>query len=316
MKWFLKCFYGYRNLWDEILFRWVLDYIHQHYPAIDTLTVEVQDAPRMNRWFDENISMVQSLGLGWWFVDKTKSLHFVEISKDIRDNFSYDMYFFGWGEVFAESRWFHGGWNYYFRYFFVFPTKPFVLLGWIETPTSWYQKLLYKYILPKAQSIVCRDPQSYATARLYNTSVKQWHDFAESFWAFPVADYKGKPELPLQKDSYILVNLIKSMVKEENFEIIKKFIALYPDADIIYVGCGQEDNYYGQWLVWLFPQALVYNWTEHLLSDTLSLFAHASAGIGCRLHFLLLLQLFSVDRYALVYAEKVKKLITSTITLG
>ena len=53
---------------------------------------------------------------------------FVEIGKDIRDNFRYDMYFFGGGELFAESRGFHGGRNYLLRYFFAFNSKPFVLL--------------------------------------------------------------------------------------------------------------------------------------------------------------------------------------------
>jgi hypothetical protein len=61
---------------------------------------------------------------------------------------------------------------------------------------------------------------------------------------------------------------------------------------------------------------IVYDWTEYSLVQTLSLFQHAQAGIWCRLHFLLLLQEFHRDRYALVYAEKVKKLINSTITLS
>jgi hypothetical protein len=49
--------------------------------------------------------------------------------------------------------------------------------------------------------------------------------------------------------------------------------------------------------------------------QTLSLFDRAEAGIGCRLHFLLLLQWLGKNRYALVYAEKVSKLIISTIEL-
>jgi hypothetical protein len=59
----------------------------------------------------------------------------------------------------------------------------------------------------------------------------------------------------------------------------------------------------------------LYDWTEYTLIQTLYLFAHATAGIWCRLHFLLLLQEFERDRYALVYAEKIQKLITSTIHL-
>ncbi len=57
-----------------------------------------------------------------------KIIKFIEVSKNISDNFSYDIYFFGGGEVFAESRGIHGGRNYLMRYLFAILRKPFVLL--------------------------------------------------------------------------------------------------------------------------------------------------------------------------------------------
>jgi hypothetical protein len=104
------------------------------------------------------------------------------------------------------------------------------------------------------------------------------------------------------------------LATEESFSLIHKFLLKYSDHDIYYVHAWEEDRQYGEWLIWAYPYTQIYDWTEHTLHDTLQLFSAADAGIGCRLHFLLLLQEFQKDRYALVYAEKVRKLITSTIT--
>ena len=330
MRCFLKCFYGYRNLWDEILFRWIVDYIHINYPQIIDLTVEVADSAWMEHRFNINkLFITQLLGYGrisWQdklplthFFDGAKKITFVEVSKDIRDNFSYDIYFFGGGEVFAESRWFHGWWNYYFRYLFALYTKPFVLLGGIETPTSVWQKILYKYLLPKAQLIVCRDEYSYQTALMYNTKSLLYQDFAIPVIHAYLHHYKHPTYIAgiTDKDHprYLLINMIPSMATEKSFVLIEQCITYYNDSQLVYVHAGDQDKSYGEWMIWAYPDTQIYDRTEHSLHDTLALFAYAQAGIGCRLHFLLLLQELWRDRYALVYAEKVSKLITSTIPL-
>ena len=319
MHWFLKCFYGYRNLWDEILFRWILDYIAQQFPDVQSLTIEVQDVAWMEHRYDTNKKFVSSFSLHHHFsadfFTGKKQLSFVELSKDIRDNFRYDIYFFGGWEVFAESRWFHGGRNYVVRYGYALMTKPFVLLGGIETPIGVRQKILYKYLLPKAHRIVCRDKVSYATALQYNPQSLQYQDFAITIIKYyrqltrHVDHMHHLPHKP-----YVLVNMISSMATEESFSLIHRFLLKYSDHDIYYVHAWEEDRQYGERLIWAYPHTQIYDWTEHTLHDTLQLFSAADAGIGCRLHFLLLLQEFQKDRYALVYAEKVTKLITNTIT--
>jgi hypothetical protein len=105
------------------------------------------------------------------------------------------------------------------------------------------------------------------------------------------------------------------MSVDESYVLIEKFIALYPDHTMVYVGATSDDTYYATWLQGVYPEMIVYDWSEYSLVQILLLFQHAQAGIGCRLHFLLLLQEFHRDLYALVYAEKVKKLITSTVSL-
>jgi polysaccharide pyruvyl transferase WcaK-like protein len=292
----------------------------------------VADVAWMEHRFDTNKSFVtQLLGYSSWavqdedenkpthFFDGGKKINFVEVSKDIRDNFRYDMYFFGGGEVFAESRGFHGGWNYYLRYLFALYTKPFVLLGGIETPTTVWQKLLYKYLLPKAHSIVCREKASYQTALMYHPKSVLYQDFAVPLLHAYLHHYKHPRHIAGLTDKdhprYLLINMVPSMATEESFAKIKQCIEQYNDCQLIYVHGGEQDRPYGEWMIGAYPDTQIYDWTEHSLQDTLTLFAYAQAGIGCRLHFLLLLQELNIPRYALVYAEKVSKLVTSTIEL-
>lgn len=329
MRWFLKCFYGYGNLWDEILFWGVLDYIDTTYSHVDELIVEVANVEWMQKRRSRNTDFIIDLGLASWFTSHKKIIKFVEITKDLRDNFKYDIYFFWGGEVFAESRWWHGWRNYLFRYLFSIFMKPFVLFGGIETPITKLQKLLYKIILPKAQKIICREKDSYHTSFVYNKKTILYQDFA-----VPVIDkfrqkivghhtqsltshdpYSLHDVFHLTSQNYILINMIASMSNEESYLLIEKFITQYPDHRLIYVACADNDREYGMWLMGVYPDIIMYDWKEYSLAQTLWLFASAKAGVWCRLHFLLLLQELHRDRYALVYAEKVKKLIHSTIIL-
>ena len=114
--------------------------------------------------------------------------------------------------------------------------------------------------------------------------------------------------------------MIASMSTDESYILIEKFVSLYPDHTIVYVACGRDDHgvddaYYATWLQGVYPDLIIYDRSEYSLSQTLFLFQSAQAGIGCRLHFLLLLQELNRDRYALAYAQKINKLIRSTLTL-
>jgi hypothetical protein len=326
MDWFLKCFYGYHNLWDEFLLWGVLDYIDTTYPSVDELTVEVADVGWMHNRWNSTLPFLGVTKLAQWFVNQSKIIRFVDPSKDIRDNFRYDIYFFWWGEVLTESRWFYGGRNYLLRYVFAINFKPFVLLWGIEAPTHVRQKILYRYLLPKADKIICREQHSYRTAHHYNKKTLCYMDFVvpvvekyKSYISWRDTQYltSHDPYLLHQifdtvGNHYILINMIATMSVDDSYIKIAKFVARYPDHKIVYISCGLEDKYYADRLVWAYPGMIVYNREEHTLIQTLSLFEHAKAGIGCRLHFLLLLQEFERDRYALIYAQKVRNLITST----
>lgn len=320
MHWFLKCFYGFQNLGDEMLFWWVLDYIDTAYGDVDELTVEVDNVAWMEERWTKNVDMMIQLKLASWFVSQKKIIKFTTISKNILDNFHYDFYFFGWGEVFAESRWFHGGWNYLFRYLYPILRKKFILLGGIETATTWRQKLLYKIVLPRAQRVVTRDHTSFDEVKHYTDKAIHHYDFA-----IPVIDRyrqnmsgRSLQTFAITKP-YVIVNIVQSMSSEELYQKIKIFLTeLYPNCTPVYLAgksINSNDTIFAQWLEWAYPHLRVFQREEYSLSELLALIDGASAWFASRLHILLLLQEFEKPLYSAVYAEKVKKLITSTIEL-
>lgn len=76
-----------------------MDYIAQEFPDVQSLTIEVQDVAWMEHRYDTNKEFVSLFSLYHHFhtdfFTGKKKLSFVELSKDIRDNFLYDIYFFG-----------------------------------------------------------------------------------------------------------------------------------------------------------------------------------------------------------------------------
>ena len=320
MKGFLKCYYGFKNLGDELLFWWVLDYIDSTYADVDKLTVEVESVEWMEQWREKNLETMTTLKLAPAFIAGHKSIEFVPLSKNILDNFRYDIYFFGGGEIFAESRGFHGGWNYLLRYLYPILKKRFVLLGGIESAQVRRQKLLYHIVLPRAQRVVCREKTSYNHVAQYNQKVALAHDFA-----LPVIDrYRqqmngNKLSFFEVKKPYVILNIVESVSSEELYEKIKIFLTeLYPEATPVYLygkSVNSDDAKFAQRLEGAYPTLRTFEWERYPLSELLALFDGARAGIASRLHILLLLQEFEKPFYAPIYAQKVEKLITPTLDL-
>lgn len=82
----------------------MLHYIDQVYPQVTQLTVQVGDVGWMEDRWTRNSLQMQHLHIASGFVTQDKMIKFIESDYNLRDNFRYDIYFFGGGEVFAESR--------------------------------------------------------------------------------------------------------------------------------------------------------------------------------------------------------------------
>lgn len=320
MRWFLKCYYGYQNLGDEILFFGVLDYIDVAYNTITDLTIEVGDERWMDEWYTRNIDLMRRLNLAPWFITGEKTINFVRTSKNPLDNFRYDMYFFGWGETFAQSRGFHGGRNYLLRYPWPILRKRFVLLWGIETASARRQQLLYRIVLPRAIQVMCREQTSYHEVKKYTDKTDYTHDFALRVTdAYQTHCMAERLDIERITKPYVIVNIVSNVATDENFEKIRVFLDRhYPKATPVFVAgksINSDDVHYAKWLSGVYDHLEVVDRTQEDLASFLGLFRHAEAGIASRLHVLLLLQEFEKPLYALSYAEKVDKLIETTLEL-
>lgn len=170
MIWLLKCYYGYRNRWDELLMMGVIDYLFDHYD-LTHLDVEVGDREWITRRCELN--------------NDRRQQHSHRVSFVITRKFSmwtahYDMIFAGGGEVLAaHTRDFWRAWVNYLALFrrWIWSGRV-VRLGGIETPTARYSKILYRMMLPFAHQIVCRERTSYDLALQYTDKAVLYHDWA------------------------------------------------------------------------------------------------------------------------------------------
>ena len=211
--------------------------------------------------------------------------------------------FFGGGEVLSEERNFpHDGRNLLLLFRHSVFHKNFILLGGIWDAQKMSTKLLYRYLLPRAKSVVTREKTSFQIAGKWTKNIVAYHDFSHSI-------FNSINSIKSDKQT-ILVNLNMQSNTLAHIHQIKSFVQKFPGAEIIYFPCDMNDDA----LLYLqikheIPQIRYYDWTNHPLQDTLKLFASCTAGIGARLHFLIPLKLYHKDFIPIVYAHKVEKML-------
>lgn len=111
---------------------------------------------------------------------------------------------------------------------------------------------------------------------------------------------------------YILININKQSIDKENIQKIIDFCTHYPDHKKLFFPCDMNDDKHCFASIKKYISDLeIYDWTKYSLQESLSLFYHADAGIGARLHFLLPLKLYEKPMIAIPYADKINKLIIS-----
>ncbi len=320
---YLKCYYGYKNRWDELLFFGVFDWIKNN-TATTHLTIEAWDVERMQRWCDRHKSLLDIIWLDYTIVDKNTKLH------------NYDLYFFGGGEVINDqdgyklpqnpslkhygmsflSKRFTRSWrNYYIRYYKAINNSKFILLWGIGKPYKITTKILYNKLLPKASQITTRDATSYQLARTYNPNTTHYHDFSQ-YMIDQFRNTISSQELVASSypsDSYILINAQDHTWSDETLAKILAFVDKYPDKKAIYFPCDmQDDAKYFSILQASIPSLELYDRTKHSVHETLNLFAQATAWIGSRLHFLYPLHSFKKIYTSTATKDKVAKLLSPT----
>lgn len=298
MKWLLKCYYGYRNRGDEVLFFGVVKYLFDHYDDLTVLDVEVGDVSWMSQWCEMNPS--------WWWLYKDR-VRFVSSRRFSMWWADYDVIFAGWGEVLAQ-KWrnpWHAGFNYLALFWRWIWTRRVVWLWGIETPTVWWSKVLYRMVLPYAREIVCREQGSYEIARKFTDRVVLYHD-----WAIDVLQEatKGRKRQK-ENNNCILINSIPKHTAPEIIAQFHEWIQGYPDHQIINFPAEEWD---------ILPEVIRAQYgdrittrqrREHDIASSIDVFQQADAGFGQRLHFIIPCVYLCIPHYRLVYSEKISKIL-------
>ncbi len=295
MKAILKCYYGYKNFGDELLFFWVLEYLFSHL-AISHIAVESWNKARLDERIKRN-----SAYLPVWKKVSTYSKSKFSFS------FSPALKIFWWWEVLTDERPFiQDGRGYFFKYFWDIMFGNFVLLGGIGKPRFFRSRLLYKLMLPRAKQIIVREKDSFKIAKKYSKKVTLHRDFAYDLIEKYQETHKETISLP-----NLLINLHPKINKPESYRKIDHFIKKNSNKELRYVWMSPQDLPMYDKLLEIYPEMKLRNWTSRTLDETLDFFQSASCGIWARLHFLLTLKAFNVPHEAIVYEEKIMKLIVN-----
>ncbi len=313
MKWLLKCYYGYRNRGDELLFFGVMLYVFEHYSDLTSLDVECGDVSWMSQWCELNYDL--------WDPYKSR-VRFVPSRTFSMWTAGYDVIFAGWWEVLAH-KWrnlWHAGCNYLALFWRWIWTRRVVWLWGIETPTTWRSKLLYRMMLPYAREVVCREQGSYDIAMRYTDRVVLYHDWAIDILNLNSSTLKGY-QGPVEKwmwssDSlfgvskkYILINFIPKYTSPEIIVQFHEWLQDYLEYNIINFSAEQWD---------ILPEEIREQYGdriqtrkrwEHSIDETLQLYQQTQAWFGQRLHFIIPCVYYHIPIRRLAYSEKVNKIL-------
>ena len=308
MKIYLKWFYWYKNFWDEVLLFWLLNYLQKEYNP-DEIVVEVWNIEWIQNWLNKNKEYLQS-----WIIDKLDFVENKEISKRFRQILSffginkYKKYFkvFGGWEVLDESRKFpHDGRNLALLHHYSIRKWKFILVWWIWTCEKFRTKRLFKYILHRAQKIICREKTSYERV------ISHWWKNAISYEDFSKEIFKDSSLYSQWQKKNILINISPKYFNKKNIEKIKKFVEkcgsdckkIFFPADI-----NIDKELFTQ-IRKTIPDLEIYNRTKHSLKDSVELFSNCIWWVWSRLHFLYPLKIFGKDFESISDSDKVKKII-------
>jgi exopolysaccharide biosynthesis predicted pyruvyltransferase EpsI len=313
MEAFLKCYYGYQNFGDELLLLWVLQYLHKQ--GISSLAIEVWDKDRTAKRLQKNNTLIPNIDISLvpkWTYKLKKHTNTLKI--------------FGWWEVFNDqdvyyitqrynpiqrvwkvlsNRFSRSWWNYYLQYKKDIYKENFRVLGWIGKPYKRATHQLYNRILSNAQKIIVRDAWSYDIAQKYSTKVELHEDFA-----IDICRQLSTNTTTTTTTKNILINCSSHSFTAQNRDKILTYLQQYTEHTPIFFPCDMhDDKHLFPLLQKHIPKLELYDRTTHSLQETMQLFQSAVWAIGSRLHFLIPCKVYKIPLEAIIYKDKVRKII-------
>ncbi len=313
MNFYLKGYYGYKNLGDEFLLLWLLLWLAETAQGgVNHLVIETKNIERLTQRLTKNIMYLPiplgSITITWANNSYKKDPNYIKI--------------FGGGEVVSDARPFpYNGRNYLFTFTQTIFYQRYWILGGVGTEKKLGTKWLYRQFLKHAERIVVRENSSFIVAEKYSHKVELYHDFCfdllnkiyrlwDNQTTMNGEKKDGSKTLLDTLPKKILINTNKYIRNNTTKDRITNLYRQFPTAEYWFVPAEiWSDSVLFPQIQALIPTIQFYNRTTHSVEETCQFIQTITYWLAARLHVLLLLSYFNISFSALVYQEKITKML-------
>ena len=310
----IKWYYGYKNLWDELIIFSLLNWADERFNP-NKISIECWD----EKWLEDWILKHRDFLIPWIikklnFLPRPNWKEKIQICLWMKRNL-YDYIILGWWEVVDESRSFlYRWWNLFLQYKRSIKKWIAAIVGGLGTSEKRWTSFLQKFLVTNANIIILRDQNSFdLTKKFLGQNGQNREDKAEYDWDLTLSLLEetktvfSEEKIKSERDPYYLVNFSPLCDKEKSFKLIKKFADSHKNIQPIYIACNKsEDEKFFKDIQEILPNCEYFDWTQANIAETLKLFYFAQWGIWARLHFLYILKFFEKEFVKLHNSHKIQ----------
>ena len=310
----IKWYYGYKNLWDELIIFSLLNRADERFNP-DKISIECWDEKWLENWILKHRDFLIP-----WIIKKLNFLprpnwkEKIQICLWMKRNL-YDYIILWWWEVIDESRDFlHRGRNLFFQYRWTIKNWLAAIVGGLGTNKKWWTAFLQNFLVKNANIIILRDQNSFElTKKILEQSWQNREEKAEYDWDLTLSlleetkEIFAEEKIKSKRDPYYLVNYSPLCDKEKSFKLIRKFADSHKDLQPIYIACNksEDEKFFGD-IQEILPNCEIFDRTQANIAETLKLFYFTKWGIWARLHFLYILKFFGKEFVKLHDSHKIQ----------
>lgn len=310
----IKWYYGYKNLWDELIIFSLLNWADERFIP-NKISIECWDEKRLEEWILKHRDFLIS-----WIIKKLNFLprpnwkEKIQICLWMKRNF-YDFIILWWWEVVDESRSFlYRWWNLFFQYGRSIKQWLTAIVGGLWTNEKLWTLFLQNFLVKNSNIIILRDQSSFELAKkILEQDGQSWEEKAEYDWDLTLSlleEAKSiftEEKIKSKRDPYYLINFSPLCNKEKSFKLIRKFADSHKNMQPIYIACNKsEDEKFFEDIQEILPNCEYFDRTQANIAGILRLFYFAEWGIWARLHFLYILKFFEKEFVKLHNSHKIQ----------
>ena len=310
----IKWYYGYKNLWDELIIFSLLNWADERFIP-NKISIECWDEKRLEEWILKHRDFLIP-----WIIKKLNFLprpnwkEKIQICLWMKRNF-YDFIILWWWEVVDESRSFlYRWWNLFFQYGRSIKQWLTAIVGGLWTNEKLWTLFLQNFLVKNSNIIILRDQSSFELAKkILEQDGQSWEKKAEYDWDLTLSlleEAKSiftEEKIKSKRDPYYLINFSPLCNKEKSFKLIRKFADSHKNMQPIYIACNKsEDEKFFEDIQEILPNCEYFDRTQANIAGILRLFYFAEWGIWARLHFLYILKFFEKEFVKLHNSHKIQ----------